>query len=297
MSLENHRDAARVDAAQRSSLVTTYNEMFEVVRADTAELRDECFRIRHQVYCVENNFLPVERSDGMEIDRHDARSLHGLLRFRRTGGSVGTIRLVLPDPAAGDGSLPMYEACTAAGVSTGGFPPVANTAEISRFAISKQFRSRAGDDLYGRAYTQEELQRDERRIIPHMTLGLMGLAMRLSRDSGFDNVCAIMEPALIRLLERVGVRWTAIGQPIEYHGMRQPCIKRVNDLLAGVQAERHEVWEVIADTAASASQPAPGGPGAGAESWRIRREMASAAPKTPSDGGDLGRGGRQLAGC
>jgi N-acyl amino acid synthase of PEP-CTERM/exosortase system len=248
MLLDSRRHNSETDAANAMSLVDVYNGIFEAVPADTQALRDDCFRIRHQVYCVENDFLPAgDHPDGREIDQFDHRSLHGLLRFRRSGASLGTIRAVVPDRHAGSAGLPMYKVCEQAGLPLSLLPPIANTVEISRFAISKQFRQREGDQLYGRVYEPSELARDERRVIPHMTLGLIGLALRLSQSAGVENICAIMEPTLIRLLSRIGIHWHKVGPLVEYHGMRQPCVTRIDELFARVEAERPEVFEVITD--------------------------------------------------
>src|SRR5215469_3131032 len=223
--------AADVVTTPANSLVDLYNAIFEAVPADDAALRDECFRIRYQVYCLERSFEdPSAKPDRREIDEYDVSSRHGLLRYRKTGAPVGTIRVVLPDLARGVGALPMYRVCAANGISLERLPPLERTTEISRFAISKEFRQRAGDESYGRAYDPEEL--DGRRVIPHMTLGLMGLAVRASRAAGADYICAIMEPTLIRLLGRVGIEWQPVGPLVEYHGLRQPSVARLGDLLS-----------------------------------------------------------------
>ncbi len=185
------------------------------------------------------------------------------MRYRRTGAAVGTIRLVLPKKSAAGASLPMYSVCEAAGLSLSELPPPDRTVEISRFAISKQFRQRSGDALYGRVYQPAELARDDRRMIPHMTLGLMGLALRMSQDRGVENACAIMEPTLIRLLARLGIRWHAVGPPIEYHGLRQPCVSQIEELLSNIEAERPEVWEVITETSLLKRDLSPAAEGVG----------------------------------
>jgi N-acyl amino acid synthase of PEP-CTERM/exosortase system len=173
---------------------------------------------------------------------------------------MGTIRVVLPESSPGAELLPMYRVCQETGLAPSLLPPMAKTAEISRFAISKEFRQRTGDNLYGSVYQPSELARDERRVIPHMTLGLIGLAVRLSQGSGVENVCAIMEPALIRLLSRMGIRWHTVGPLVEYHGMRQPCVTRLDELLAGIEAERPEIYEVITDSGLPAvAQPVAAG--------------------------------------
>jgi len=56
-----------------------------------------------------------------------------------------------------------------------------------------------------------------------------------------------MEPALLRLLSRLGIRFSSIGGMIEHHGWRQPCYARVHELLATIERERYDVWEVITD--------------------------------------------------
>ena len=51
-----------------------YNAIFDVFRADTPELLDRVYRLRHQVYCVENAFEdPKLHLDGREIDADDDR--------------------------------------------------------------------------------------------------------------------------------------------------------------------------------------------------------------------------------
>ena len=49
-----------------------YNAIFDVLRADTPALLDRVYRLRHQVYCVENAFEdPQLHLDGREIDAND----------------------------------------------------------------------------------------------------------------------------------------------------------------------------------------------------------------------------------
>jgi len=63
-----------------------YNEHFDVVRADTRALLDQAYRLRYQVYCVENPFeSPAEQVNGRETDLDDDRSVHALLVHRRSG--------------------------------------------------------------------------------------------------------------------------------------------------------------------------------------------------------------------
>lgn len=232
-----------IDRSKRS-LVESYKMLFDAVPATTPELLNESFRLRYQVYCVENQFLnPTDNTGGLETDHYDRHSLHALLIHKATNSVGGTTRLVLPKLGSVSGCLPLFEACPEAARLL----PAAATAEFSRFAVSKTFRRRVGDDLYGRPSTSEEIECDPRRIIPHMTLGLMAAALQMGTGHGIYYVCAIMEPTLLRLLSRFSIRFIPIGPMIDYHGLRQPCYAEITSLLDTMQVERPDIWEVVTD--------------------------------------------------
>ena len=90
-----------------ADVASSYNEHFEVVRADTPQQLDLAYRLRYQVYCVENPFEdPARCPDGREIDEDDHRSVHTLLIHRRSGVAAGTSRLIMPR-LDGEGPLPI----------------------------------------------------------------------------------------------------------------------------------------------------------------------------------------------
>jgi N-acyl amino acid synthase of PEP-CTERM/exosortase system len=52
--------------------LSCYREHFEVVRASTSSLLDQVYRLRYQVYCVENSYEdPKQQMDGRERDIYD----------------------------------------------------------------------------------------------------------------------------------------------------------------------------------------------------------------------------------
>jgi N-acyl amino acid synthase of PEP-CTERM/exosortase system len=239
-NMQSHDNSGRA----APSLYETYGAAFKTVRARSEAQLQACFRLRYEVYCVENHFLDAEDNPGgLETDAYDAQSAHSLLVHRASDAIVGTVRLVLPHEASERPPLPLYEVCPEAMAHM----PLSRTAEISRFAVSKNFRRRKEDQLYGKFYTRADLLGDARRLIPHLTLGLMQSVVEMSRDNGIDYVCAIMDPALLRLLGRLGIHFTLVGKPIEYHGLRQPCYSELGLLLASVEQTRFDVWEVLAD--------------------------------------------------
>jgi N-acyl amino acid synthase of PEP-CTERM/exosortase system len=241
--IERDAPAVRLHAP----LIDTYNALFQAVQATTLEELREAYRLRYQVYCIENQFEnPADHPGGFETDPYDARSLHALLFHRPTGLVAGTVRLVLPRRGNPLGSLPIHAVCSDPRLADANFLPPERSAEFSRFAISKEFRRRVGDQLYGGVSPSVGVP-DHRRIIPHITLGLMAVALRMIQGTDIDHVCAIMEPSLLRLLARLGIHFTAIGPMVDYHGLRQPCGVPVDELFAVMQRERPDVWEVITD--------------------------------------------------
>lgn len=217
---------------------------FDTVTADTPERMEQVYRLRYQVYCVENNFLEAEHyRDGLEVDECDRHSQHALLLHRSTGAVVGTTRLVLPKFGRVSGQLPIFKICPQAAALL----PADRSVEASRFAISKDFRRRVADESYGREYSDEELASDPRRVIPNISLGLIAASVRMAILNDSEFFCAVMEPALLRLLARFGLKFEPLGPVIDYHGKRQPCYAETDQLLAGIEDERYDLWEMITE--------------------------------------------------
>lgn len=229
-------------------LAEAYEKLFVTIPADTPELQEEAYRLRYQVYCVEREFEdPTQYPDGLERDRYDKHSVQALLMHRMSRRTIGTVRLVLQSRRANGHSLPFYSVCHDRLPKHDNFLPRETTAELSRFAISKAFRQRTDDGAYGVSYGLGELDEDPRRVIPSVTLGLMTAALQMGTLHGVEHVCAIMEPSLLRLAARFGFHFERFGPPIDYHGLRQPCYANVEELIAGVEAERPDIWEVVTD--------------------------------------------------
>jgi hypothetical protein len=111
--------------------------------------------------------------------------------------------------------------------------PIGSTAEISRFAISKERRSGLSDGL--------------------MRLGLVQGLVRLSREIGTTHWCAIMEPTLLRLLRRDSIQFHSLGPLVDYHGLRQPCFRGLTELLDSIGSEQPRIWEFLTQADASPS--------------------------------------------
>jgi N-acyl-L-homoserine lactone synthetase len=194
---------------------------YSVVVADTSDLIEEVFRLRYQVYCIEKGYEPGR--DGMERDEYDDRARHVLLVHRPSGQFIGTVRVIPSFLTGGVNGLPMIAAC-GRGVLQG--LPTWTTGEISRFAVSKRRRlsCRAGSTI---------------------RLGLMQGTLRLSRELGLTHWCAIMEPALLRLLQMNGIYFSPRGPVVEYHGLRQPASLDINTVVDRTRVERRDGWNYV----------------------------------------------------
>lgn len=235
---------------QCERLIEVYRRVFEVVLADTPMLCEEAYRLRYQVYCVENPFEdPADNPGEMETDDYDERSVHTLLRHRAAGAVAGTVRLVLPSIESPNESFPFHHVCRDPLVNDPTRFPVSVMGEVSRFSISKEFRRRCGDSRYP-TNADDGPKHGERRIIPNLTIGLIEGLVRMSLNAGVTHWCAVMEPALLRLLSRFGIYFKPIGALVDYHGKRQPCHQDLETFLTGIYRERKDVWEVVTDDGA-----------------------------------------------
>jgi N-acyl amino acid synthase of PEP-CTERM/exosortase system len=235
-----------------------YDSFFRVVPADTNELREQSFRLRYQVYCVENPFEPVAENPGeRETDQYDAQSVHSLLLHHPTGAVVGTTRLILPGVNGHAHPLPVHTLCSPDLLARFAHRiPAGGTAELSRFAVAKEFRRRVEDrDTIAGGLSISD-GRQPRRAIPHISLGLMQSALAMSTRHRITHICAVMEPSLLRMLRHLGIHFENLGPLVEFHGRRQPCFCDIEQLLARTWEERPDVWEVLTDGARLRPPPA-----------------------------------------
>lgn len=240
------RGRARVRASDETSrLIDLYKKWFAVVPATTPELVRESQRLRYQVYCIETGFEnAAEFPDRLERDPYDAHSVCSLLIHRPSRMIAGTVRLILPGNSPGD--LP---ALAVSGDLRDLGPdslPRDRTAEISRFAISKEFRKRREDTLIPALYENPGAAGDQ-RVIPHITLGLMQAILQMSIENGMRHLAIVVEPALDRLIRKLGICFTPVGPLIDYHGRRRAHYRDIAGLLDEVYDRKPEIWEVLTD--------------------------------------------------
>jgi N-acyl amino acid synthase of PEP-CTERM/exosortase system len=236
---------AKMNTSTQSVHATTYNNkdnfLFETVPAKNDDLVRLSYRLRYQVYCIENQFEdPAWCPNHEEFDEYDSRSVHSLLRVRNTNKFIGSVRLILPDQDNSSLSFPIQQHCRHSIFANIRQFHLKKPAEISRFCISKELKA-AADQMSsspGNAH-------NSRNLASEAILGLMQAIIEMCIEHRVTDMFAIMEPSLLRLLARLGIYFRPIGELVPYHGMRQPCHIEANTLLDRLKNERYDVWRVM----------------------------------------------------
>lgn len=183
-------------------LAVAFDEEFQVVVADTPELRDASFALRHEVYRREFGFEAVH-ADGSERNAYDERARHYLLRHKPTGAWAGSVRVVFAEDTDGEIGLPFE----AAGVRLLDPPPIdlttlprASIGEIPRLAVAAPFR------------------RD--RHEPSTLLGAALIAVAATAHSGLGSAVCMMKPRLEQQFTTYGIRFTRLSGIVHHRGDR-----------------------------------------------------------------------------
>jgi N-acyl amino acid synthase of PEP-CTERM/exosortase system len=220
----------------QTDILARYTGYFRTQLADTPQLISAAQAIRYQVYCLERKFEnEAEHNDCRECDGFDDAAVHALIFHRPTSEAIGTARLIpLSDM---DALQPIRQLLRENGLRARDHVPLETTAEISRFAISNQFRRRRSDD--GSA------DPERRSNLP--CLGLIQELVRQSLAQGLTHWAAVMEPKLLRLLAGLGIFFTPVGPLVCHHGLRQPSICNLSEMLERLKRTRPHNWMVVTD--------------------------------------------------
>ncbi len=191
----------RNEAGRRTGGFTT-----SVIDRLPALLRNS-YRLRHQVYCLERQFLAAaDYPDGLERDEFDASSVH-VGAVDTCGTLAGTARLILPL----QNRLPTLEYCSFP--ATGGGPlwnAKARWVEASRLSVSRSYGAavRATDG------TMQAGTNDRGPVFLAILMGLYHASRRLEATHWLVSI----EPSLQRLLARAGFPFRQLGPGFDYLG-------------------------------------------------------------------------------
>jgi N-acyl amino acid synthase of PEP-CTERM/exosortase system len=243
-----------------NNIIDHFDQYFEMVPADSDELKNEVYKLRYQVYCIENEFLNSEDyPDDLEYDDFDQQSIHYLIRHRKSGDYAATTRLVLPEANSQEKLFPLELHCEIDNFAV--MRPInrKNLGEISRFCVSKAFKKRKNEEHTLAAIGSNwpnHLTLDERRIFPHITLALIACFIKASHENDIHYLYASMESSLLRFVSALGINFIKIGPLVDYHGERWPAVIKVTDMLDGVAEKNMDIWNFLTNKGA-VWQPRP----------------------------------------
>ena len=193
---------------------------------DDPGLLEESYRLRYQVYCHERGFLdPNDYPEGKETDQFDPHSLHFGV-FNLAHHLSGTVRLIQPSEVG----MPLYDHCEVHPKDRSILDAAPAVAEVSRLAVSRDYRHRANDGPYGLAgvptfakESRQKMVRGERRTPDLPPVLYMYRAMyHASKRYGITHWLAATERSLNRLLLRLRFPFKEIGPAVDYFGPVTP---------------------------------------------------------------------------
>jgi len=213
---------------------------FNFIEVKSESLKKEIYKLRYDVYVSEFGFEKKESHPlGQEKDIYDSHSVE-LAAIEQINAEtqkvIGTIRLILHS----EYGFPIENAVPLD--FTKKKIQVDKIAEISRLAISKDYRRYQGDGLYGvKSYLKQPvgdlplhrknpLNETKVRIQPHLIWGLFKEMYQVSKKLGITHWYMITEKKLWYALKRFDFIFRQIGEPVDYHGMRIPYLGVIEEI-------------------------------------------------------------------
>ncbi len=233
----------------RFNLGSGFRKYFRIEAAMTEDVKNEVFRVRHEVYCEELKFEP-ERPDRRESDAFDAHSVHCLLRAAQTPNApVGCTRLVLANPDALDAPLPFESTC-ADTIDRSIIDPAKldrrRIAEVSRLAVRSAYRRRRGENKVAVALDESDYNETaEQPRFPYIPIGLYLGAVSLAARNNIDTLFVLTEPRLAAHFGKLGVNIQQIGGPVEHRGQRVPSMMDVQAIIKGLRFMVKPIWRAV----------------------------------------------------
>ena len=215
------------------NIFDSFDNYFDIITVNSDELKNEAYKLRYQVYCVENMFEnPELYPDHLEFDEFDQHSVQYLILHRKSGDYVATVRLILPDTNNPKHLLPLEQHCEINNVTLIQQINRKHLAEVSRFCISKTF-------------TRRNFTLDEKQTFPYISLALIACIIKASHENDIHYWYAIMDRSLIRFLSKLGIHFIKIGPQTDYHGLRWPTAIKLTHLLDGVAEKNLDMWDFL----------------------------------------------------
>ena len=216
-------------------------------QTDQLQILQDTYSLRYQVYINEWQFeAPDDHPVGLEYDDYDAHSVHFYARCKKESKVIGTVRTILNSELGFPIERHFNLTERPDGVDRDFF------GEISRLAVSKEFRRRAIDNALFEAgpFMPNSLPRymddgrDIRRHCEHeLVRGLYLLLYRDSKQRGLTHWYAVMAKGLYLILKRWGIPFHQIGPAKDYHGLRAPYLVSIETVERSLERKNPDLIE------------------------------------------------------
>lgn len=227
-----------------------YFKAFDVVEANTDALREQVFRLRHQIWTEGAEILGAPE---LKADAFDDHAAHHLLIHRQSGEVAGAVRIVLPREDRPLDSFPLQSLCDHPLLQ---MPDrIRGLCEISQMCVAPRFRRRQGDGQVLPSYSDQDhvdvpmlgkIVR-VRRLIPYAPVGLFRAAFETALRHKISDCLMLVEPDQIHTLARAGLSWRVLGPRLHRGGAWQPMICNVKNALDSMRTRNPPCWEVVSD--------------------------------------------------
>ncbi len=232
------------------------------------------FKLRYKVYCEEWGFeKPEKYPDRLETDEFDKNAIHFAVK-NIDERIVATIRLILHSSEG----FPAEKYCDVNADENK--LPRESIAEISRLAISREYRRRSEDKYiygpdedrrsigtfktpYNHQHSKGRFRRNEdrykgskydngrskggmqndRRNRHELVTCLYKAVYHESKRRNLTHWYAVMTKGLVILLGRYGFRFNEVGDPVDYHGIRTPYLGEIQKIEQEVFNSNPSVYE------------------------------------------------------
>jgi N-acyl amino acid synthase of PEP-CTERM/exosortase system len=245
--------------ANNRRLSDSFLRYFSPEVASTPQALKEAFELRYQVYCEEFGYESAgEFSERAEHDLFDSHSVSFLVRHIASGLVAGCIRVVL---AGEEQSLPLEAFCLHSihpryreilGANR------RHLCEFSRLAVSCDFRRRPQESASRLGLSNAEVTPEEERSFPLIAVAAFLGAFAVSELVGRNQVFAMMEPFLPRMLKRSGILPETAGDAIDYHGTRSAYYITTEFAIENLNPDLLFLYEAIKQTVAEQDMPVVG---------------------------------------
>jgi len=232
----------------------------------------EIYKLRYKVFCLEWGFeKPDSHAGRIVTDVYDNNAVH-FAAHDENQKTVGAIMLI-PDSSEG---FPLEKYCEL-DINPDELPRN-SLAEISRMVVHRDYRRRSEDKyIYGpdeerrsigsfhfqQSYSNHKVQHrraadkyrsrqpakrpnefyGDRRRRHEVIMDLYRAVYQESKRRQITHWYSVMTKGIVNLLNRFGFRYEAIGDPVDYNGIRTPYMTELVKLEQDMEVRNPELYE------------------------------------------------------